>query len=83
MALPAVDGRQYVYRVHAPVNALLADLFWEAWHCHDEGPHPARATSSTRRSYAGSADDPAPLLPHRHGAPHLSCAGRRAGPPWG
>lgn len=40
MALPAVDGRQYVYRVHAPEDALLADLFWEAWHCHDEGPHP-------------------------------------------
>ena len=40
MALPAVDGRQYVYRVHAPEDALLADLFWEAWHCHDEGPFP-------------------------------------------
>ncbi|WP_344015460.1 hypothetical protein [Streptomyces thermospinosisporus] len=40
VALPAVDGRQYVYRVHAPEDALLADLFREAWHCHDEGPHP-------------------------------------------
>lgn len=40
MALTAVDGRQYVYRMYAPANALLADLFWEAWHCHDEGPHP-------------------------------------------
>ncbi|MFE2041151.1 hypothetical protein ACFXAZ_09490 [Streptomyces sp. NPDC059477] len=40
MALPAVDGRDYVYRVYAPVDALLADLFWEAWHCHDEGPYP-------------------------------------------
>jgi hypothetical protein len=38
--LPAVDGRQYVYRVYAPRDALLADLFWEAWHVHDEGPHP-------------------------------------------
>ncbi|SDL39999.1 hypothetical protein [Streptomyces indicus] len=40
VALPAVDGKQYVYRVYAPEDALLADLFWEAWHCHDEGPHP-------------------------------------------
>ncbi|MCX3062275.1 hypothetical protein [Streptomyces beihaiensis] len=40
VALPAVDGRQYVYRVYAPDDALLADLFWDAWHCHDEGPHP-------------------------------------------
>ncbi|MER7348684.1 hypothetical protein ABT390_25140 [Streptomyces aurantiacus] len=38
--LPAIDGRQYVYRVYAPADALLADLFWEAWHCHDEGPFP-------------------------------------------
>ncbi|WP_167343733.1 hypothetical protein [Streptomyces mutabilis] len=48
MALPAVDGRQYVYRVCAPEEALHADLFWEAWHCHDESPS-ARGTSSTRR----------------------------------
>jgi len=40
VVLPAIDGRQYVYRVDAPENALLADLFWEAWHCHDEGPRP-------------------------------------------
>ncbi|WP_307629599.1 hypothetical protein [Streptomyces turgidiscabies] len=40
MALPATDGRQYVYRVYAPEDALLADLFREAWHCHDEGPFP-------------------------------------------
>ncbi|MFI7009260.1 hypothetical protein [Streptomyces sp. NPDC050145] len=40
VALPAVDGRQYVYRVYAPDDALPADLFWDAWHCHDEGPHP-------------------------------------------
>ncbi|MFC0494805.1 hypothetical protein ACFFKE_07640 [Streptomyces mutabilis] len=41
VALPAVDGRQYVYRVYAPEEALHADLFWEAWHCHDESvlPH--------------------------------------------
>lgn len=29
MALPAVDGKQYVYRVYAPEDALPADLFWE------------------------------------------------------
>ena len=40
VALPAVDGRQYVYRVYAPEDALLADLFWEAWHCHDESVLP-------------------------------------------
>ncbi|MFJ6573589.1 hypothetical protein ACIQNU_39945 [Streptomyces sp. NPDC091292] len=40
VALPSIDGREYVYRVYAPGDALLADLFWEAWHCHDEGPFP-------------------------------------------
>lgn len=40
VALPAADGRQYVYRVYAPDDALPADLFWDAWHCHDEGPFP-------------------------------------------
>ncbi|GHC86667.1 hypothetical protein GCM10010349_72930 [Streptomyces flavofungini] len=40
VALLAIDGRQYVYRVYAPADALPADLFWEAWHCHDEGPFP-------------------------------------------
>ncbi len=40
VALPAVDGRQYVYRVYAPDDALPADLFWDAWHCHDESPFP-------------------------------------------
>ncbi|MFF0200088.1 hypothetical protein [Streptomyces sp. NPDC005017] len=38
--LPAVDGGQYAYPVYAPEDALLADLFRDAWHCHDEGPHP-------------------------------------------
>ena len=35
-----IDGMQYVYRVYAPDDALPADLFWAAFHCHDEGPHP-------------------------------------------
>lgn len=49
MGLPAVDGKQYVYRVYAPGDALPADLFWDAWHCHDEGPFRGRGTCSTRR----------------------------------
>lgn len=40
VALPAIDGREYVYQVHAPCDALPADLFWAAFHCHDDGPHP-------------------------------------------
>ncbi|MFD0313603.1 hypothetical protein [Streptomyces flavalbus] len=40
VTLPGVDGRQYVYRVYGPVDALPADLFWEAWHCHDESAFP-------------------------------------------
>ncbi|MFF0383752.1 hypothetical protein [Streptomyces sp. NPDC004286] len=40
VGLPAIDGKQYVYRVYAPPDALPADLFWDAWHCHDEGPFP-------------------------------------------
>ncbi|WTC83179.1 hypothetical protein OG891_08760 [Streptomyces sp. NBC_01637] len=40
VALPAIDGREYVYRVHAPCDALPADLFRAAFHRHDDGPHP-------------------------------------------
>lgn len=40
VALLALDGRQYVYRVYAPPQALRGDVFWAAFHCHDEGPHP-------------------------------------------
>ncbi|QDY75761.1 hypothetical protein [Streptomyces qinzhouensis] len=40
VTLPAADGREYVYRVYAPAEALRADVFWAAFHCHDEGPHP-------------------------------------------
>lgn len=40
VALTAVDGKSYVYRVYAPPDALPGDLFWEAWHSHDEGPFP-------------------------------------------
>lgn len=40
VALLAVDGRQYVYRVYAPRGALPADLFWAAFHCHEEDGAP-------------------------------------------
>ncbi|CAL9361992.1 hypothetical protein SUDANB38_00698 [Streptomyces sp. enrichment culture] len=36
VALLAVDGRQYVYRVYAPGDARPGDLFWAAFHRHDE-----------------------------------------------
>ncbi|MFH8616464.1 hypothetical protein ACH4E8_15485 [Streptomyces sp. NPDC017979] len=40
VALLGTDGQEYVYRVYAPATALRADVFWAAFHCHDEGPHP-------------------------------------------
>ncbi|MBA0051072.1 hypothetical protein E0L36_09255 [Streptomyces sp. AJS327] len=40
VALLGIDGRQYVYRVYAPGDALPGDLFWAAFHCHDELPLP-------------------------------------------
>ena len=40
VALPAVDGKSYVYRVYAPGDALPGDLFWAAFHCHDEARRP-------------------------------------------
>lgn len=36
VALLAVDGKEYVYRVYAPADALPGDLFWSAFHCHDD-----------------------------------------------
>lgn len=36
VALLAVDDKEYVYRVYAPDNALLGDLFWTAFHTHDD-----------------------------------------------
>lgn len=35
VALPAPDGREFVYRVYAPLDALPGDVFWSAFHCHD------------------------------------------------
>ncbi|MDJ1135693.1 hypothetical protein [Streptomyces iconiensis] len=40
VALPGTDGKQYVYRVYAPYDALLGDLFWAAFHCHDDSRFP-------------------------------------------
>jgi hypothetical protein len=40
VALLAQDGRQYVYRVYAPHDALYGDLFWAAFHDHDESRRP-------------------------------------------
>ncbi|MEU0400064.1 hypothetical protein ABZ318_07410 [Streptomyces sp. NPDC006197] len=45
VGLLARDGRQYVYRVYAPREALPADLFWAAFHCHEEDGAP-RASDS-------------------------------------
>ena len=47
--LLAADGKQYVYRVYAPEDALPADLLWDAWHCHDESAFRARGTRSAPR----------------------------------
>ncbi|WP_119293728.1 hypothetical protein [Streptomyces sp. YIM 130001] len=67
VALPAVDGRSYVYRVYAPADALLADLFWEAWHCHDESPYPRASdrfdTAAIRRIGLLEPGDPPPRPP--------------------
>jgi hypothetical protein len=40
VALPAVDGKSYVYRVYAPADALPGDLFRAAFHHHDEARLP-------------------------------------------
>ncbi|MDQ1072278.1 hypothetical protein [Streptomyces canus] len=49
VALPAVDGKQYGYRVYAPGDALLADLFREVW----------GSTTARARSRAGGLFDAA------------------------
>ncbi|NLU69942.1 hypothetical protein [Streptomyces sp. HNM0574] len=36
VALLAADGREYVYRVYAPDDARPGDLFWSAFHCHED-----------------------------------------------
>ncbi|MFG3257716.1 hypothetical protein [Streptomyces sp. NPDC048172] len=46
VALPGTDGKQYVYRVYAPRDALPGDLFWAAFHCHDGDARLPRAYDS-------------------------------------
>ncbi|MFI5632058.1 hypothetical protein ACIA8E_22320 [Streptomyces sp. NPDC051664] len=58
VALPAIDGREYVYRVHPPCDALPADLFRAAFHGHDDGPHPR---ASDRFDGADLAGRPVPI----------------------
>lgn len=40
VALPGTDGQEYVYRVYAPLDALPGDVFWAAFHCHDDSRFP-------------------------------------------
>ena len=59
VALLALDGRQYVYRVYAPRTALPADLFWAAFHCHDEGrgPRASDCFDAARIWWIGDTED--------------------------
>ncbi|MFE0701429.1 hypothetical protein [Streptomyces sp. NPDC058872] len=61
VALPARDGRQYVYRVYAPREALPADLFWAAFHCHEEDGAPRASDSFDAAEiwWFGDGTDPA------------------------
>lgn len=65
VALPALDGRQYVYRVYAPRDALPADLFWAAFHCHDEsgGPRASDRFDAARIWWIGETEE---LTVHQH-----------------
>ncbi|MFF5426679.1 MULTISPECIES: hypothetical protein [unclassified Streptomyces] len=70
VGLPARDGRQYVYRVYAPRDALRADLFWAAYHCHeDEGaPRASDSFDSAEIWWIGHGAGPATaeLTAHRN-----------------
>ncbi|WP_406448223.1 hypothetical protein OG782_05255 [Streptomyces sp. NBC_00876] len=66
VALPALDGRDYVYRVHAPHDALLADLFWAAFHCHDDGPHPRACDRFDEARIWRAGTEPADLTLHQY-----------------
>lgn len=45
VALLAIDGKQYVYAVRAPDDALPADLFWSAYHHHEDSRLPRVSAS--------------------------------------
>ncbi|MFF6909837.1 hypothetical protein ACFY9Q_28305 [Streptomyces sp. NPDC012389] len=66
VALLAQDGMQYVYRVYAPDDALPADLFWAAFHCHDEGPHPRASDRFDAAEIWRNPAAPANLTAHQH-----------------
>ncbi|WP_370410672.1 hypothetical protein [Streptomyces fradiae] len=69
VALLAQDGRQYVYRVYAPRAALPADLFWAAFHCHDEGGGPRASDwfdSAQIWWFDGVDGEPAELTVHQY-----------------
>lgn len=66
VALPALDGRDYVYRVHAPTDALPADLFWAAFHCHDDGPHPRASDRFDAARIWRAGTEPADLTVHQY-----------------
>ncbi|MET9929282.1 MULTISPECIES: hypothetical protein [unclassified Streptomyces] len=67
VALLAQDGMEYVYRVYAPADALPADLFWTAFHRHDEGSYP-RASDRFDVAEIWRAEPAAPsnLTAHQH-----------------
>ncbi|MGW0122532.1 hypothetical protein [Streptomyces sp. NPDC003327] len=70
VALLGLDGQQYVYRVYAPRAALPGDLFWAAYHCHEEdgAPRASDAFDSAEIRWIGQDADPTPteLTVHRH-----------------
>ncbi|MFF1923220.1 hypothetical protein ACFVW8_21945 [Streptomyces sp. NPDC058221] len=66
VALPGLDGRDYVYRVHAPRDALPADLFWAAFHCHDDGPHPRASDRFDSARIWRAGTEPADLTLHQY-----------------
>ncbi len=61
VALAAEDGSSWVYRVYAPRGALRGDLFWAAFHCHDEArrPRASDAFDSARIWWLVTGPDPA------------------------
>ncbi|MER5739783.1 hypothetical protein ABT117_29495 [Streptomyces sp. NPDC002262] len=58
VGLPARDGRQYVYRVYAPRDALPGDLFWAAFHRHEEdgGPRVSDRFDAAEIRWVGGTD---------------------------
>lgn len=55
------DGRQFVYRVYAPREALPGDLFWAAFHRHEEdgGPRASDSFDTAEIWWIGDGTGPA------------------------